>query len=98
MQKTLNNQIITESFGDRSIETKITSGFASIKQKTTLKALKVLIGNERIAAGSTVYVPGDACRQPFADKIYEDVNVLDGAKFIVVPENFVIFMVVPCDY
>ncbi len=86
-----NNQIVTEPFDNKAIEAKINHGFASIKSKSTLKGLKVLIGNHNIPAGATVYLPAEACRQAFAEKVYETEGVLDGRKFIVIPENFVLF-------
>jgi hypothetical protein len=86
--KTVDGQLGVEQFKSLEVKTVVQTGFAKIAQKHELTPLKVLIGNSKIKAGSTVYVPGETCKQPWASKVLKAA----GTEFILMPESYVIIV------
>lgn len=91
--KTVDGQLGVEQFKTLEIRAEARSGFAKIEQKHNLTPLKVLIGNNKIPAGATVYVPGEACKAAWASKILKIGDI----EFILMPEGFVLVVDVPSE-
>lgn len=91
MKFAVNNQIVTEPFVDTGIEAKVSSGFASISQKATLRSLKVLVGSTDIPTGAVVYLNAENYVQAWAKKKFKQADIFDGKEFIVIPSDVVIF-------
>lgn len=83
-----NGEIGVSPFPKTHVEASVQRGFATVAQKDSLIPLAVLIGNANIPTGSIVYVAGDACKQPFSNKVYE----IEGKRVIILPEIFVKFV------
>jgi len=79
-----NRKVACTPFESLAIETQGTA-FKTVKQKTTLYRLKVLIGNERFSVGSFVFVRGDVVTLPWTKEVFEQ----GGDRFILVPEDFI---------
>lgn len=92
----INNRFIVEPYGDTRTMTATTgTGFAMIKQKVTLKALKLLVnayivdqaGQFTVPAGNKIYVREELLyTQPWAKQILEMDDV---GKCIVIDRQYV---------
>ena len=80
--------IAVEQFETTVIEKKINKGFGGAAQKLALTPLKVLIGNEKLPTGSTVYVRGDSQFEPWA----KDVQEIGEIKALLCPISRVLFV------
>ena len=80
--------IAVEVFETSVLEKQINKGFGGAKQKLALSALKVLIGSEKIPAGSTVYVRGDAQFEGWA----KDVQEIGDIKALLCPISRILFV------
>ena len=80
--KTLNGVVGTETFPNLGVETQGTY-FQVVSQNNALVPLKVLVGNDTIAAGSIVYV----LKQAQADSWAQPKNTVEfnKSKMIFVP-------------
>ncbi len=87
MQAT-NGQLGTEPFKTNEVQTINVGGFAKVGQKHELTPLKVVVGNNSYATGSVIYVLGESCKLPWANKIYK----VKGQEFILVPEGSVLLV------
>lgn len=94
--KTINGRIMAEPYkGQRKIESQVKSGFASVKQKSTVVALKVLadahIGDQIVTTGSFVHVLEEVLfhklttQKPFESKDVE-------GEFVFIDFNDVLFI------
>ncbi len=81
-------QIAVEPFKTNEIKADVQRGFAKIEQKHSLTPLKVVIGNNKFPTGSTVYVPGEACKAPWATKLLK----IGDLEFVMMPEGFVVIV------
>lgn len=89
MLKSYNRQLAVEPFKKTGIESRVNNGFSIIKEKASLKRLKVIIGNDNINAGDFVYIYEELFRQPWASKVYTLEGVGD---FILLPESEVLIV------
>lgn len=78
----MNDKIACTPFPTTSVE-KMNSGkgFATAKQTVALTALIVVYGNDKVPAGSTVFVRGDLCLDAEAKRTYE----MEGTQIIFIP-------------
>lgn len=93
----VNNKLILEPYkGDGKIKASVNSGFAQIKQKSTLIGLKVLAdasinaanSSFEITKGSTVYIEEEVLHtQDWSKRTYETEDI-DG-KFIMVDYHYI---------
>ncbi len=87
-----NERIACEPFEVRTPQVAVKSGFAVIKQKTELTALRVLFPcqgfPQDISPGDLVYVRGEFMNATWAVDVYE----IEGTKFILVPFNAVLLV------
>lgn len=87
----MNKQVACTPFQRKSVETQVKSAFATVKNKIDLTPLKVVfagkVGDVGIAPGWTVYVRSDG----FLTYGKEEFELL-GKKFILVPEDRIIFV------
>lgn len=88
---TVEGYIAVEQFKTLEIRAEVTKGFAKIEQKHNLTPLKVLIGNNKFATGSTVYVPGETCKSHWASKVMKIGDI----EFILMPESVVVVIDCP---
>lgn len=93
----MNLKIMTEPYkGERKIESQVKSGFASVKQKTTIITLKVLADayideGRTVKAGSRVHIKEEILYAKFTTQTpFESSSV--GFPFIFVDFNDVMFV------
>jgi hypothetical protein len=95
--KTLNLKIMTEPYkGERKIESSVKSGFASVKQKSTIIALKVLSDayideGRTIKAGSKVHINEEVLYAKFTTQRPYESAAVEG-PFVFVDFNDVMFV------
>lgn len=97
MKFALNDRFILEAYKtDKSLQAKVSSGFATVAQKTALKGLKVLVGTtlsdgREVPAGAIAYIKEQFLHnQPWATAAL-DCESIKG-QFIVVEKNFIDFI------
>jgi hypothetical protein len=94
--KSLNRCIVCEPYeGKMKIESSESRGFASIKQKSTLIGLKVLMDYDgkdfKLVTGQKVFIPEEVLHSaPWAKKTYDAEGI--EKKFIIVEPEFVSFV------
>ena len=77
-----NGLIGLEPFKSEVVEkTGTTKGFAVIKQKVELAELKVVFGNDKVMAGSTVFVDAELYATTAGKRVYD----IEGQKVIFLP-------------
>lgn len=92
----LNNRLIVEVYKKGELRSKVSNGFATIDQKSTLKGLKVLVDGKLndgtlVRSGSTVYIREEALHtQAWAQKSLECDFV--GQPFLIVDVSHVEFI------
>lgn len=78
----MNDRVACTPFPTNAVEKNVTGrGFATAKQTISLTALTVVYGNEKIPAGSTVYVRGDLCLDGDAKRVFE----VEGKSVVFIP-------------
>lgn len=99
-QFSLNNRIIVEAYKtDKSLRANVSSGFATIAQKTALKGLTILVGTTLtdgrvIPAGAVAYIREEILHTAaWAQKALECDTIK--TPFLVVEMNFVDFISLP---
>lgn len=99
-QFSLNNRVIVEAYKtDKSLRANVSSGFATIAQKSALKGLKVLVSTtlsdgREIPAGSTAYIREEILHTAAWAKTPMDCESIEG-QFFVIDAAFVEFVRVP---
>lgn len=94
--RSLNNRLIVEAYKKEALRSKISSGFALIDQKLTLKGLKVLVEAKLsngllIPKGSVAYVKEELLHsQPWAQKVLEAEGI--EGKFLILDMTYVEFV------
>lgn len=97
--RSFNNRLILEIYKKSELRSKISNGFASIDQKTTLKGLKVLVETKLndgtlIRKNSLAYIKEELLHtQVWAQKPLECEAI--GQSFIIVDISFVDFISPP---
>ncbi len=86
--KSFNRTVACSPFENKTVEASVKSGFATMKQKQTLTAHRVLFGNSDIPSGAIVYVHAAQAAHAWAKNIFEK----DGAQFIFVPQDQVLLV------
>lgn len=81
--------VACEPFKQQSIEHKVVGGMvAPVKKGGGLVPLKVIFGNAKVLAGSSVYVSADMWASVWAKRVHE----INGEKIIVVPESEIVLV------
>lgn len=71
-----------------SVKTQTRNGFTSIVSRSTLTELTVIFGNDRIKAGSKVYIMSDAYLAEWSKKEF----TLEDKKFVLVPLSLILLV------
>lgn len=88
--RSYNDWVIVEPYkGAKKLETKVTSGFATIKQKSTLIGLTVLVDNVYFKKGEKVYFTEEELTSSSWSRKELECDAIDG-KFIMAPKTSVI--------
>ena len=99
-QFSLNNRLIVEAYKtDKSLRANVSSGFATIAQKSALKGLTVLVGTtlsdgRMVPAGSTAYIREEILHTAPWAKQPMDCETIKG-QFFVVELTYVDFISTP---
>ena len=96
--KTLNGFVMTEIYcGERKIQTKVTSGFASVQQKANIVKLKVLQDAQITYGNSVITIPKDGYVYVKEENLYTQKHLTqkfeisgDSRQFILLDFNYVV--------
>jgi hypothetical protein len=81
MIRSYNKSIACTPFDNKTVETTVSSGFATMKNKQTLTKHTVVYGNEDIPSGAFVYVPAGQAAHSWAKEVFD----VSGTSFIFIP-------------
>ncbi len=86
--KSFNRTIACSPFENKTVSATVKSAFATMAQRQTLTAHRVLFGNADIPTGATVYVHAGQAAHKWAKDVFEK----DGVPFIFVPQEQVLLV------